>query len=99
MGIRSPERADRIVATLEVEDAAVTTSGDYVKFFQYGGRRYHHLLDTVTGAPRVSAMHSITVQASDCMSADAAATACFGRNNGERRRWLSGTPARVVHTA
>jgi thiamine biosynthesis lipoprotein len=99
VGIRSPERADHVVATVQVEDAAVTTSGDYVKFFQYQGRRYHHLLDPVTGGPRLSLMHSITVQAADCMSADAAATACFGQGTTERQSWLNGTGVRVVHTA
>jgi thiamine biosynthesis lipoprotein len=99
VGIRSPDRADRIVSTIEVEDAAVTTSGDYVKFFQYQGRRYHHLLDPETGAPRVTGMHSITVKAADCMTADAAATACFGHDETRRHRWLAGTSADLVHSA
>ncbi|HET7040246.1 MAG TPA: FAD:protein FMN transferase [Gemmatimonadales bacterium] len=99
VGIRSPDRADRIVTTVEVEDAAVTTSGDYVKFFEYGGRRYHHLIDPASGAPRVTAMHSITVQAADCLTADAAATACFGQDRATSERWLRGTTARVLHTA
>jgi thiamine biosynthesis lipoprotein len=99
IGIRSPERADRLVASLDVEDAAVTTSGDYVKYFQYQGRRYHHLLDPATGAPRITPMHSITVKAADCMTADAAATACFGRDAAHRDRCLAGTTGEVVHIA
>ena len=99
VGIRSPERADRLAASLDVEDAAVTTSGDYVKFFEYQGRRYHHLIDPETGAPRASGMHSITVRADDCMAADAAATACFGRERAMSERRLAGTSARIVHTA
>jgi thiamine biosynthesis lipoprotein len=99
VGIRSPERADGLAASLDVEDAAVTTSGDYVKFFEYKGRRYHHLIDPETGAPRLSAMHSITVQANDCMTADAAATACFGRDRALSERRMVGTSARIVHTA
>jgi FAD:protein FMN transferase len=97
VGIRSPDRADRIVSTVELEEAAVTTSGDYVKFFEYHGRRYHHLLDPVTGAPRLSGMHSLTVQAADCLTADAAATACFGQDRATAEGWLRGTTARVVH--
>jgi thiamine biosynthesis lipoprotein len=98
VGVRSPERADRLVASFDVEDAAVTTSGDYIKYFEYRGRRYHHLLDPATGAPRVSGMHSITVQAGDCMTADAAATACFGTAPDVARRWLAGTGAGIVHS-
>jgi thiamine biosynthesis lipoprotein len=98
VGIRSPDRADRLVATLDIENAAVTTSGDYAKCFEYQGRRYHHLLDPETGAPRTAAMHSITVQAGDCMTADAAATACFGTDATAARRWLEPVGARIVHS-
>ena len=98
VGIRSPDRADHLVASIEVEDAAVTTSGDYVKFFEYQGRRYHHLLDPETGTPRTAAMHSVTVQAPDCMAADAAATACFGADPAVARRWLVPAGARIVHS-
>lgn len=98
VGIRSPERPDRIVASLDVEDAAVTTSGDYVRYFEHAGRRYHHLLDPATGAPRVATMHSVTVQAPDCMTADAAATACFARPPATVRGWLDPVGARIVHS-
>jgi thiamine biosynthesis lipoprotein len=56
----------------------VATSGDYLQFFQHGGRRYHHLMDPATGAPRRTAVRSVTVLAGSCMAADAAATAVFG---------------------
>jgi thiamine biosynthesis lipoprotein len=98
VGIRAPDRADRLVASVDVEDAAVTTSGDYIKYFEYRGRRYHHLLDPMTAAPRVTAMHSVTVQAGDCMTADAAATACFGADPAAARRWLEPVGARIVHS-
>jgi len=78
VGIRSPEDPDRMVETLEVRDAAVATSGDYLQYFQHGGRRYHHLLDPVTGEPHRTPVHSVTVRAGTCLVADAAATAVFG---------------------
>jgi thiamine biosynthesis lipoprotein len=78
VGVRSPLNPQRIAGRLEVADAAVATSGDYVQYFEYGGRRYHHLLDPDTGRPRVSELHSVTVTADTCMAADAAATAAFG---------------------
>ena len=99
VGVRSPERADVLLATLDLEDAAIATSGDYLQYFEYHGRRYHHLLDPATAAPRVTAMHSVTVQAGDCMTADAAATACFGGDPAASRRWLEPAGARVVHSA
>lgn len=78
IGVRDSKDPDAIIAVVEAADRAVATSGDYIRCFDYDGRRYHHLLDPLTGAPRVARMHSVTVAADDCMTADAAATAAFG---------------------
>ena len=46
VGIRDPRGpADRSYATLDLSEGAITTSGDYERFFMKGGRRYHHILD------------------------------------------------------
>jgi thiamine biosynthesis lipoprotein len=58
-----------------LHDLAVATSGDYRRFFDHDGRRYAHTLDPATGAPTTHPTVSVTVLASDCMSADAWATA------------------------
>jgi thiamine biosynthesis lipoprotein len=101
VGVRSPEDPSMLAGTLDVADRAVATSGDYLQFFKYGNRRYHHLLDPKTGAPRQSRAHSITVTADRCMTADAAATAVFGmpeiRAEGLLRVRAPG--ARIVHSA
>lgn len=78
VGIRSLEDAHQLAGTFEVSNQAVATSGDYQQYFEYGGRRYHHLIDPGTAAPRVSAVHSVTIVADSCLHADAAATATFG---------------------
>ncbi len=78
IGIRAPENPGRVREMLEIENEAVATSGDYLQFFTHRGRRYHHLLDPTTGAPRQSARHSLTVVADTCMTADVAATTAFG---------------------
>lgn len=78
VGVRSPDHLEDVVEVLRVSDRAVATSGDYLQYFQFHGRRYHHLLDPATGEPRSTGMRSITVEASSCMAADAAATTLFG---------------------
>ncbi|MHC4341871.1 MAG: FAD:protein FMN transferase [Planctomycetota bacterium] len=78
VGVRSPTHPDRIDRKLEVSDEAVATSGDYQQYFKHEGRTYHHLLDSATGAPHRTEVHSVTVIAADCVTADAAATAAFG---------------------
>lgn len=99
VGIRDPDDPSGLVTTLRVTDRAVATSGDYQRFFAHGGRRYHHLLDPGSGEPREGSVHSVTVEASSCMTADAAATAVFGSDPDQARRLIvaAGRDARVVH--
>ncbi len=78
VGVRSPDDPTRLVGRVDVEDAGIATSGDYERFFEHGGRRFHHLLDPRTASPRAVTTHSLTVRAETCMTADAAATAVFG---------------------
>ena len=78
VGVRSPSDPTAITCEIDVRDEAVATSGDYERYFTWHGRRYHHLLDPATAAPRVTSEHSVTIIAPTCLAADAAATACFG---------------------
>ena len=98
VGIRSPAAPDTIQQSAELEDAAIATSGDYFQGFDYGGRRYGHILDGSTGAPRMTPRHSVSVLADRCLTADAAATAVFGLGPEDAARVLQGAApsARVV---
>jgi len=99
IGVRDPEDLRRLVATLPVSDAAVATSGDYLQFFRWGGRRYHHLLDPRSGEPRRTPMRSLTVTAERCLTADAAATTAFGLSSAEGGAVLAhASDARIAHT-
>lgn len=72
VGIRHP-RADGIIETIRVSDAAVCTSGDYERRDAAGG---HHILDPERAAP-ASLAASVTVIAPTAMAADGLATAAF----------------------
>lgn len=100
VGIRNPDDPDGLVGVVEVSEAAVATSGDYVQYFQHGGRRFHHLLDPSTGEPRRAAMRSVTAKADHCMSADAAATTVFGMAGPDAERLLRARrpDVGIVHT-
>lgn len=78
VGIQDPNDDRALIGTVDVADAAVATSGTYRQYFRYRGRRYHHLLDPVTAAPRATPVESLTIQADRCMHADVAATALYG---------------------
>jgi len=73
IGIRHPERAGDLVATLELEDEAVATSGTYLHKRTVGGRSVSHIIDPRTGTS-VDHVVSATIVAGDTMTADALAT-------------------------
>jgi len=76
IGIRHP-RKPGIIAAVDVQgDESVFTSGNYERFFDYQGVRYHHIIDPRSGYPARGTL-SVTVIHPDAGTADAAATALF----------------------
>ena len=63
--------------TLALDSGAVATSGNYRKWRIEGGNRISHIIDPRTGDCRTGTLLSVTVMASNCMMADAWATACM----------------------
>jgi thiamine biosynthesis lipoprotein len=60
IGIRHPDHKDKVVVTLPLADVGVSTSGDYERFFDEGGVRYHHIIDPKTGHSP-SGVRSVTI--------------------------------------
>ncbi|MCL5022401.1 MAG: FAD:protein FMN transferase [Nitrospirae bacterium] len=79
VGIRNPRQQgkdDEILATIALKDMAISTSGDYERYFLLDGKRYHHILDPKTGYP-AEGCRSVTVMAPDAASTDSFSTAAF----------------------
>lgn len=75
VGVQDPRRAGELSEVIPLADAAVATSGDYVRFHD-AERRYHHTVVPSTGrSPDAAA--SVSVRAATAMEADALATAVF----------------------
>jgi thiamine biosynthesis lipoprotein len=60
IGIRHPDRKEEVIARIPLEDAAISTSGDYERYFDEKGVRYHHIIDPKTGQS-ASKVRSATV--------------------------------------
>ena len=76
VAIRDPRREGEVVAVLPLEDVSVSTSGDYERFFERDGERFHHLLDPRTGkSPH--AVHSVTIIADDGLTSEAFSKTVF----------------------
>ncbi len=73
VGIRNP-RGRGVIETIDIKDSAVSTSGDYEKFFTIGNERYPHILNPHTGLP-AKEFASVTVCADNAAFADAMSTA------------------------
>src|SRR5665647_106062 len=65
------------VGILPLTDCTISTSGDYERYFEQDGVRYHHLLDCTTGYPAVSDLMSASMISPDGALADALSTAVF----------------------
>lgn len=78
IGIRNPrsERRDDIIAAIDLKDMAISTSGDYERYFIVNGERYHHLISPVTGRP-VHSCQSVSIIAEEGVLADAFSTGVF----------------------
>ena len=83
VGIQHPRKPEEIIASLDVRDKAVATSGDYQRYFIKDKVRFHHILNPKDGWPENQTM-SATVIADTVMDADAISTASFilGPNKG-----------------
>jgi thiamine biosynthesis lipoprotein len=76
IGIQHPRQQGGVLATVQVSNRAVVSSGDYERFFETDGQRYHHIFDPQTGQP-ARRCQSVTVIADNVALGDALATALF----------------------
>jgi len=77
VGIRSPRgKPEDLNAVLSLNDLAVSTSGDYERYFIINDIRYHHLLDPKTGSPAIG-FQSVSIVNTQGVNTDSLSTAVF----------------------
>jgi thiamine biosynthesis lipoprotein len=76
IGIRDPREEGKVAISVPLEDEAISTSGDYERYFDEDGVRYHHIIRPSSGLP-VEGVHSATVFGPDAVITDALSTSVF----------------------
>jgi len=87
INLRNPVHNDAAAETLQLRDRALSTSGNYEKFFYSGKKKYTHILDPTTGR-QVKNMLAATVVAETACTADALSTAFFVMGVPRTRKYL-----------
>lgn len=77
VGLADPDDSANYIATLHIQDASIVTSGDYERYFEQNGVRYHHIFDPSTGYPAQTGLRAVTVVDKESTRADAYTTALF----------------------
>lgn len=76
VGIRDPRASGRMIARLPLVDEAISTSGDYERFFEADGVRYHHIIAPASGRS-ARQVRSATVIGPDATRTDGLSTSVF----------------------
>jgi len=77
IGLRDPDNQDNTAAYFYLTSGFVSVSGDYERYFEENGVRYHHIIDPRTGYPADSGLRSVAVHTANGALSDALSTALF----------------------
>lgn len=78
IGIQKPfANRNETIATMDITDQSVVSSGIYERFFEEDGIIYHHILNPRTGYPYHNGLIAVTIVADQSADADALSTTCF----------------------
>ena len=82
VAIRHPLDEGAYLCVVQLTDQALSTSGDYERYFIQNGKRYHHIFDPATGYPADAGIMSSTIvidgkESDCCILADILTKAAF----------------------
>lgn len=78
IGIQKPyAKRNETIATAEIRDRSVVSSGIYERYFEKDGKQYHHILNPKSGYPYENGLVSVTILSEKSVDGDALSTTCF----------------------
>ena len=101
VGIRDPRRRGEVVAMLPLADIAISTSGDYERYFEEDGVRHHHIINPKTGKS-ATGVRSVTIIGPDSVTTEGLTKSVFVKGPKEGMRLiesLKGIDAIIIDDA
>lgn len=75
-GVMSPDNTEEYIATMDLSNESAVTSGNYQRYYEYDGKKYHHIIDGKTLYPS-EYNKEVTVVAKSSLEGDIFSTALF----------------------
>lgn len=91
VGIQDPRQEGQVAVTIPMENEAISTSGDYERYFEEDGERFHHIIRPSTGTP-AGEVHSATIIGPDAVITDALSTSVFVMGVDEGLKLIASLP-------
>ncbi|MCD2346557.1 FAD:protein FMN transferase [Clostridium guangxiense] len=97
VGVQEPFKSrGEIIGVANITNESVVTSGNYVRYFEDKGVKYHHIIDPRTGYPADSNLMSVTVISQNSMEGDALSTAAFVLGDKEGMQLIKNYGAKAI---
>ena len=78
IGLKHPRDPAKLLGVIELNDGwSLGTSGDYERYFEVNGKRYHHIIDSKTGYPSENELTGVSIISKKSIDGDALSTTLF----------------------
>lgn len=93
IGIQKPfDESGQPLCSVSVYNKSIVTSGDYQRYFEYNGVKYHHILDVNTGYPVNNELDSVTIICDSSTAGDALSTIAFSYGLDKGKAFIEALP-------
>ena len=77
IGVTNPQEKSDSILSLNINDLSVVTSGTYQRYIETDSKKYHHILNPLTGYSYENGLSAVTIISKSSIQGDALSTVCF----------------------